>query len=79
MEATFYKYGSNYKGYYIQTEKIDKVEQVTKKDLMKIADLRHPVLSRSEFYNVLSIDIKGRPLKEFSLMTSTHYIIVRRK
>lgn len=79
MEATFYNYGSNYKGYYIQTEKIDKVEQVTKKDLMKIADLRHPVLSRSEFYNVLSTDIKGKPLKEFSLMTSTHYIIVRRK
>lgn len=78
MEATFYKFG-NYQGFYVQTEKIDKIEQVTKKDLLKIADLRHPFLSKSEYYNVITTDIKGKPKKEFSLMSSTHYIIVKRK
>lgn len=78
MEATFYKYGSNHHGFYIQTKVIDKIEQVTKKDLMKIADLRHPLLSEFDYYNVLSTDKDGKPLKVFSIITSTHYIIVKR-
>ena len=76
MKVTFYKY---HKGSYVQREKIDKVENMTKSDLMKIADLRHPVLTKKEYFDVLSTDAKGNPKNEFSLMTSTHYLVVKRK
>lgn len=74
MTVKFYKYGSNIHGFFIQTEKLDKTENLNKSDLLKIADLRHPVLNRVEFYNTLSTDRNGQSKKEFSLMTSTHYL-----
>ena len=76
MKVTFYKY---HKGSYVQREKVDKVENMTTQDLMKIADLRHPVLTKKEYYDVQSTDIKGKPKNEFSLMSSTHYLVVKIK
>jgi hypothetical protein len=32
--------------------------------------LRHPVLSKNEFYNVLSTDAKGNKKNEFTLMAN---------
>ena len=64
MKVTFYRY---HKGAYVQTEVVDKVESMTKSDLMKIADLRHPVLTKREFYNVLSTDRNGNLKKEFKI------------
>jgi hypothetical protein len=76
MKATFYKLS----GFgYVQTEIIDYVKKTTKSELLKIADLRHPVLTKKEFYEVLSTDINGNKRYEFSLLSHTHYIVVETK
>jgi len=75
MKVTFYKY---HKGSYVQRKKVDKVKNMTKQDLMEIADLRHPSLTKKEYYDVQSTDIKGNQKDEFSLMSLTHYLVVER-
>jgi hypothetical protein len=79
MKVTFYKYWCNHSGFYTQIETIDKIEFLTKKEILKIADLRHPILTKNEFYNTLSTDIKGRLKEKFELLTNTHLIIVETK
>jgi|688.fasta_scaffold1371569_1 hypothetical protein len=72
MKVSFYKFHNGH----VQQNVIEKVEQMTKAGLMKIADLRHPVFTKKEFYNVLSTDRYGNIKKDFRLMTLTHYLIV---
>jgi hypothetical protein len=74
MKVTFYKLANGH----VQTERAEKTENLTTADLMKIADLRHPVLTKKDFYNVLSTDIKGNKRKEFALLSGTHYLVVKR-
>ena len=75
MKVTFYKYCNGR----VQQDKIDKVESIKKSDLMKIADLGHPVLTRKEYFQLLLTDAKGKPKNEFYLMTNTHYLICKNK
>ena len=75
MKVTFYKY---YKGSYVQLEEIDKVKNMTKAELFKIAELRHPILTRREYFNVLTTDDKGSPKKEFTLSSSNHFLVVKK-
>ena len=78
MRVTFYKFGSNIHGFYVQNEIVDKVENLTKKDLMSIADLRHNVLTKKEYYDVLSTDKNGKPKDTFYLLTHTHQLKVEK-
>ena len=78
MKATFYRFYSNQHGYYVQREKPEKKIDVTKSDLLKFADLRHPVCTENEFYHTLSTDINGMPKKTFELLGHNHLIIVER-
>mgnify|MGYP003475794435 CR=1 FL=1 len=74
MKVTFYKLTKDH----VKTKVVDKTENLTKAELIKVADLRHPVLSKKEFLEVLSHDIKGNPRKEFTLLSNTHYLVVKR-
>ena len=73
MTVTFYRFtGSGH----IQTDRVENVLQMTKQELMKIGDLRHPVLSKKDFFRVLSTDKDGNDKPEFDMMTRTHYLLV---
>lgn len=77
MKATKYPYGTNNSGFYCQLEKpADVYENITKKELMSMADLRHPVLNKSEYYRLLSTDINGKPKPKFQLLCSTYLLVV---
>jgi hypothetical protein len=76
MKVTFYKYGSNHSGFYVQRDVVDKVQFMTKKELMGIADLRHNVLNKKDFYDTLSTDIKGNLKEKFDLLSSLHLLVV---
>lgn len=78
MTATKFPYGCNHHGFYCQYDKPTEVFKVTKKDLIKMADLRHPVLTKNEYYNTLSTDMEGKPLKRFTLMCSSYLLIIER-
>jgi hypothetical protein len=71
----FYPFGVNYHGYFIQREKCEKEEILSKKELFAMADLRHAVLSKKEFLEVLMTDRFGKPKPEFELLTNTHLFI----
>jgi hypothetical protein len=75
MKVTFYPFAG---GSYIQTKIILKVETLNKKELMDIADLRHQVLNRLEFYNALSTDINNKKRKAFYLLSNSNYLKVER-
>lgn len=75
MKATFYKFINGH----VQRDVIARVENHSKSELLSLADLRHPVLTRREFYDVLSTDINGNLKEEFELMTHSHLIIVNTK
>lgn len=77
MKVTFYKYNSAYDGFRCQFDVVDKVEYLTKKEVMELADLRHPILTKNEYYENLSTNIRGEKLKEFRLLGSTHLMIVQ--
>ncbi len=74
MKVTFYRFANGH----VQTKTAEKTEKLTKAKLIEIADLKHPVLSKKEFFEVLSTDIKGNPKKKFDLLSKTHYLIVER-
>jgi hypothetical protein len=74
MKVTFYKFANGH----VQTKTAEKTENLTKAELMKIADLSHPILSRKEFFEVLSTDNKGNPKKKFALLSKTRYLVVER-
>jgi hypothetical protein len=76
MKVTFYKFGTNHSGFYVQNDVVDKVEYLTKKELMGIADLRHNVLNKKDFYDTLSTDIKGNKRDKFELLGSTFLMMV---
>jgi hypothetical protein len=76
MKVTFYKYGSNHSGFYVQRDAVDKVQFMTKKELMGIADLRHNVLSKNDFYDAVRMDMKGNLKEKFELLSSFHLLIV---
>jgi hypothetical protein len=76
MKVSFYKYGSNSSGYYVQRDVVDKVVQMTKKELMETVDLRHNVLTRKEYYQVMSTDRHGNAVSEFELLGSSHLLKV---
>lgn len=76
FQVTFYPYYTNYQGHYVQTDKSDKTEIMTKKQLKAIADLRHPVLNKEEFFTCQSTDIKGNIRQEFTLSTMGNYYLV---
>jgi len=76
MKVTFYKFGTNHSGFYVQNDVVDKVEYLTKKELMGIADLRHNVLDEKDFYDTLSTDIKGKLKEKFDLLASLHLLVV---
>ncbi len=44
---------------------------------MKLADLRHPVLTKNEYYENLSTDIKGNQRDKFELLGSAFLIVVK--
>ena len=77
MKVTFYKYDSRYDGFRCQWETVDRVGYLTKKEVMEMADLRHPILSKREYYENLSTNIRGEKLKEFQLMGSTYLMVVQ--
>jgi hypothetical protein len=68
MTATFYKFGSNKHGFFVQDETIDFERKLTKKELFKIVDLRHPVLNEKDYFEIL--------LNKKSFLSSNHYIII---
>jgi hypothetical protein len=76
MKVTFYKYDSRYDGFRCQWDAVDRVEYLTKKEVMELADLRHPILTKNEYYENLSTNIKGGKLKEFQVLGATHLMLV---
>ncbi len=75
MKVTFYKLANGY----VQTDRISKIENLTKAELIKKADLRHPVLTALEFYNVQSTDIHNKPRQTFTLFSKNNeYLIITR-
>jgi hypothetical protein len=76
MRVTFYKYKSEYDGFRCQYDVVDKVEYLTKKEVMELSDLRHPILTKNEFYNNLSTDIRGLCKEKFELLGSSYLMIV---
>ena len=79
MIAYFYPYYCNKSGYYIQTVECTETKVVTKKELINLCSLslRHPVLSKKEFFENLSTDQNGKKLNEFGMLGNKHYIIVK--
>lgn len=78
MKVEFYKYETQSDGFHIQTETCEKTVQMNKKELLAIADLRHPVLSESEFYDMKSKDQNGGRKQTFGLCSSLHYLIIHK-
>jgi hypothetical protein len=76
MRVTFYKYKSEYDGFRCQYDVVDKVKYLTKKEVMGLADLRHPILTKNEYYNNLSTDIRGHLKDKFELLGSTFLMVV---
>lgn len=76
MKVTFYNYRSEYDGYRCQYDVVDKVEYLNKKEVMALADLRHPVLNAREYYDAISHDYKGLRREKFELPGSTYNMIV---
>ena len=76
MKVTFYKYKIEYDGFRCQYDVVDKVEYLTKKEVMQLADLRHPILTKNEYYNNLSTDIRGLRKEKFELLGSHHLMMV---
>ena len=76
MKVTFYNYATANDGFRCQYDVVDKVEYLTKKELMQLADLRHPVLTKNEFFENLSTDIKGNKRDKFELLGSTFLMMV---
>lgn len=79
MTAYIYPHSIDHHGFYIQRDNCSKIiENVTKKQLMGMADLSHNVLTKSEYYQNISTDINGRPKSEFELLGGTFLIIVKK-
>jgi hypothetical protein len=76
MKVTFYNYLSQYDGFHIQTDVVDTVKYLTKNEVMELADLRHPVLTKNEFYENMSTDINGKKLNKFRLLGSTSLMVI---
>jgi hypothetical protein len=77
MKAVIYPFFSNHHGFYVQKHKPSQVfDKITKKELIGLADMRHPVLNENEYYETLSTDINGRKRNEFELLGSTFLIVV---
>lgn len=78
MKVSFYRHGTNHHGYFVQRENLDKTADMTKKQIFEIADLRHPILTKEEFFEVLSTDINGKKRKCFELLSrsSPHILII---
>ncbi len=75
MEVTFLKLIN---GGHIQTDVNHKVENLTKSQLFKIADLKHPYLTKKEFFEVLCTDKNNLPKKEFRLFSKNNeYLVVK--
>lgn len=73
----FYPFESAYDGYRVQREKCTKsIEYNSVKELMEIADLRHAVLSKNEFFNVLSKDRNGEYKNKFDLLSNRYLLVV---
>lgn len=75
FEVKFYRYENGH----IQTDRLERIEKMNKSDLFKIADLRHPVLNKNEYFQVQSTDMENNLKQTFSLLSSFHYLIVNRK
>ena len=80
--VVFYK---TINGGYVQTETSYKNEILTKKELMQISDLRHPILNKKEFFDCQSTEKNGITLKkEFTLLSNNNdylkiYLVVKNK
>lgn len=72
MKAYFYPYYSNNHGYYCQYENCTKVLDIknTKKFAIENCDLRHPVLTKSEYFDCIIHDIKGVKLNEYEILAN---------
>jgi hypothetical protein len=68
MEATFYKFGTNKHGYFVQDKTIDFKKEISKKDLFNMVKLDHPVLSNKDYFNIL--------LSKKTFLSSNHYITI---
>lgn len=73
MTAYFYPYGCNNHGFFVQTDNFTKVIPVknAKKFALENCDLRHPILNKSEYFDCLVHDIKGRLKTQFEIMANT--------
>lgn len=85
MKVSFYKYGSNLHGHFIPLQGIydgtvqpEKTIDMTKKEFFQVADLRHPISTKNEFFQTLSTDIEGKPKKEWSICGHNHFLVIRR-
>lgn len=77
MKATIYKYGSNIHGFYVQRINASEViNNVTKKQLIEMSDLRHPIHTKMEFYDILSTDMNGNKKQSFELLGKMFLILV---
>jgi hypothetical protein len=76
MKVTFYKFKSEYDGMRVQRDVIDGVEYLSKSEVMRIADLRHPVLTKNEYYTTLSTDINNLPKHSFELLSTSHLMVI---
>ena len=70
----FYPFKSEFDGYHVQRISVEKTEVLTKKQLFNIADLRHNVLNKKEYFSLIT-----QNKNEFELLTPTHLIKAKLK
>ena len=63
-------------GQHVFFNKLEKVEILTKSELLEISDLRHYSSTNREFFNTVSTCCNGRPKRNFSLFSKgCHYLV----
>lgn len=73
FNVTFYQHITKYDGFRLQFEKSEKTEILNTKELMAVADLRHPILTKKEFFQTHLKDIKGNVRANFRLLARGSY------
>lgn len=77
MKVTFYKFGSNIHGFYVQTDIVWKEETMSKRDIIKLCD---PYMgSKKDYYETQSHDIRGVLRPEVMLLGWNFTMIVHNK
>ena len=79
LKVDFYPYGSNIHGFFVQRDNKEKTVEMTKKELFKVADLSHNVLTQKEYWDAITTNRDGSKRQQFEMLSNRHLLIVTRK